>query len=68
MRGQKRPLRAPNLMIGLSGVWMDPLVLCTQCSVRTGLSLAGGFYGFQWLLRKRIALPLGLGDFLSALS
>lgn len=53
MPGQKRPLRAPNLMIHLSGVWMNPLVLCTQCSVRAGVSLAGGFYGFLVVAKEK---------------
>lgn len=53
MRGQKRPLRVPNLMIELLGVWMNPLVLCTQCFVRAGVSLAGGFYGFLVVAKEK---------------
>lgn len=53
MQGQKHPLCAPNLMIELSGVWMNLLVLCTQCSVRAGVSLAGGFYGFLVVAKEK---------------
>lgn len=59
MRGQKGPLRVPNLMTELLGVWMNPLVLCTQCSVRAGVSLAGGFYGFLVVAKEKDCFASG---------
>lgn len=32
---------------------MNPLVLCTQCSVRAGVSLAGGFCGFLVVAKEK---------------
>lgn len=38
---------------------MNPLDLFTQCSVRAGVSVAGGFYGFLLVAKEKDCFASG---------
>lgn len=67
MQGQKCHIYTLNLMIELSGVWILLFCAANVLSELGRVWLEVSMVSW-WLLRKRIALPLGLGDFLFALS